>query len=72
MNGTDKWDRENKKCDNPGCKRQVHVGTHYCCGACAQAHDGKYEIHEDGPLGHSDSCNKRFAERGPFDDGFPK
>jgi len=54
---------EFKLCDNPECGRIVGVGTLYCCGPCATAHTDGYEIHEDGPLGHSDGCDQRQAER---------
>lgn len=49
-------------CRNPLCDRRTTAL--YCCGSCATAHEGKYEIHESGPLGHSDACNQRHAERG--------
>lgn len=51
------------KCKNPACDRKVPVGTLYCCGQCSMAHDGKYEIHEDGPLAHAEGCNRRHEER---------
>lgn len=53
-------------CANPLCDRWVTttVLDPYCCGGCRKAHKGKYEIHEDGPLGHSEFCNDRCAERG--------
>ena len=57
-------ERPYKKCDNPLCDRQTTAM--YCCGACATAHEDGFEIHEDGPLGHSTSCNDRHAERGPW------
>lgn len=52
-----------KKCENPECKRLVSRGTLYCCGACGEAHWGKYEIHESGILGHSETCNQRHESR---------
>ncbi len=65
-------------CANPNCDRWVStsVANPYCCGGidpihagCKTAHEGigeggTYEIHEDGPLGHSDFCNDRAKERG--------
>ncbi len=48
-------------CTNPLCERQTTAL--YCCGPCDVAHAKRYEIHEDGPLGHSESCNARHAER---------
>lgn len=51
-----------KPCRNPLCARRVSSAL-YCCAGCAMAHDGRYEIHEDGPLGHSETCNERHAER---------
>jgi hypothetical protein len=59
---------ELKKCDNELCDRAVKTWTAYCCEACAQAHEGHYEIHEDGPLGHRPTCEERHAERGPYCD----
>jgi len=60
------WEQKYKKCNNPLCDRQTSKGTQYCCAACATAHEDGFEIHPDGPLGHSEGCNKRHAERGPF------
>jgi len=59
---------ELKKCTNELCDRAIKTWTAYCCEACAQAHEGGYEIHEDGLLGHTPSCQDRHAERGPFRD----
>ena len=59
-------DPEFKKCNNPMCNRQTKTGTHYCCAACAQANEDSYEIHPDGPLGHSLGCNERHTARGPW------
>jgi hypothetical protein len=59
---------ELKKCTNSLCDRAVKSWTAYCCEPCAQAQEGRYEIHEDGPLGHTLSCQARHAERGPFRD----
>lgn len=44
-----------------GCGRRT-TGA-YCCGPCANASQEHYEIHEDGPLGHTSSCNDRHAVR---------
>lgn len=35
----------------------------FCCASCAHADEGKYEIHEDGLLGHSAGCTKRHQQR---------
>jgi hypothetical protein len=48
-----------KKCDNPDCDRKVSPGVQYCCAPCSWAHEGKYLIHSDGPLGHTRECNIR-------------
>ena len=52
-----------KPCANPECDRATPEGVLYCCGACGKAHDGKYEIHEEGILGHSPDCNQRHERR---------
>lgn len=52
-----------QKCSNPECERLVGVSIQYCCGSCAFAHKQKFQIHEDGPLGHTESCNERHEER---------
>lgn len=44
-----------------GCGRKTTAA--YCCGPCADASERHYEIHEDGPLGHTASCNDRHARR---------
>ena len=54
---------ELKKCDNPECSRLVRKGVEYCCAPCRQAREDGYEIHESGPLGHSEGCNRRHEER---------
>lgn len=51
-----------KPCRNSLCSRKVKNAL-YCCAMCARAHDQHYEIHEDGPLSHSDTCDQRHAER---------
>ena len=59
-----RWDEFHglKKCDNPECFRQVRNGVEFCCGPCGTA-NGKYEIHGDGPLGHTIGCNERDVQR---------
>lgn len=52
-------------CKNRGCDRQVVMAI-YCCGACAAADGRGFEIHEEGSLAHSESCDQRHAERGPY------
>lgn len=49
-------------CKNPECDRKT-AGADYCCGYCSQAHWDGYEIHESGPLSHSEGCNVRHARR---------
>lgn len=61
---------ELKKCTNPLCDRAIKDWTAYCCEPCAQAHEGSYEIHETGPLGHRPSCEERHAERGAYRDSW--
>jgi hypothetical protein len=46
-------------CANPLCEHHVRPGLAYCCAPCAQADEGHYEIHESGPLAHTDECRKR-------------
>jgi predicted phage terminase large subunit-like protein len=48
-----------RKCGKPDCLRLVSLGALYCCGPCAQAADGQYEIHA-----HAGDCDERAAERG--------
>lgn len=59
----DSFGRSCKKCDNPLCDRWTSAGASFCCHGCNLAFAGKYEIHEDGPLGHSVECNTRHQER---------
>jgi hypothetical protein len=54
-----------KRCDGAGCARRISIGMSYCCASCQMASENRYEIHTDGPLGHSDLCNARHMERGP-------
>jgi hypothetical protein len=53
------------KCRNPLCNRETNGRVAFCCRGCGLAHDGRYEIHESGPLGHSAECNCREAESRP-------
>lgn len=50
-------------CRNPLCDRLTTAV--YCCPACATAHDGGYEIHEEGSLAHGEDCDRRYLARGP-------
>jgi hypothetical protein len=50
-------------CANGLCDRRVKDGVGYCCTPCAVAQQKCYEIHEDGPLGHTTSCAQRHVER---------
>lgn len=52
-----------KACDNHLCDRLTSSGAAYCCHRCGLAHERHYEIHEDGPLGHTTHCTQRHAER---------
>lgn len=54
-----------KKCHNPLCDRLVKPSVAYCCEGCALAHEGRYEIHPDGILGHSEQCNQRLRGEHP-------
>lgn len=54
---------ELKPCDNELCDRLTSSRAAYCCGGCAAADKGRYEIHEAGPLGHTQDCHQRHAER---------
>jgi hypothetical protein len=53
-------------CSKPDCREEAMWQSAYCCPSCARADRGRYEIHEDGPLGHSPECiywaRKRLAE----------
>lgn len=48
-----------RTCDNPLCRYLVPRSVAYCCLSCGLAHDHKFEIHEDGPLGHNGGCARR-------------
>jgi hypothetical protein len=59
------------KCRKPDCMRKVKAGIWYCCPACVTAAvaPAPYEIEPYDPalhpiLCHSQSCEKRSAERG--------
>jgi|EndMetStandDraft_8_1072994.scaffolds.fasta_scaffold1492752_2 hypothetical protein len=54
-----------KACANPRCDHWVGISVQYCCAACGDAHVGRYEIHETGPLAHAPRCLDRHLERGP-------
>lgn len=49
------------KCGNRNCDRLTTAD--YCCEACRIADEGRYEIHETGPLAHSEPCDKRNEQR---------
>jgi hypothetical protein len=49
-------------CRNPSCEALV-TSAAYCCGPCANAAEGGYEIHEAGLLAHTDFCRTRQALR---------
>lgn len=51
-------------CLNPACLRKTTAM--YCCGSCDRAHQGRYEIHEEGPLAHLPSCDERNRDRGEY------
>jgi hypothetical protein len=48
-------------CKTPNCPRLTTA--EHCCGACATAREGRYEIHESGPLAHSEACDERHRRR---------
>ncbi len=52
------------KCSKPDCFRKVKVGVAFCCHSCSYAAEKKFEIHDDGPLGHTADCNERDKVRG--------
>ncbi len=54
------WLHPLSPCRNKLCERTTTAL--YCCGRCVDASEGRYEIHEDGPLSHSDKCNERTNE----------
>lgn len=48
-----------RPCKNPLCLYWLIGSAQYCCQTCWKADAGKYEIHEDGPLGHTELCARR-------------
>ena len=54
-------------CANPDCAFWVPFSNTYCCMGCDLAHQGGYEIHDAGMLGHGEWCAKRVAPE-PTDD----
>lgn len=52
-----------RPCANELCDGLLAGGALYCCAPCALADERHYEIHEDGPLGHTPDCRERQAER---------
>ena len=63
-------DQNFDKCSKPDCMRKVKKGIAFCCHPCSYAAEKKFEIHDDGPLGHTAACNMRDAERGTIDPAF--
>ena len=60
-----------RKCFKPDCMRKVSPVSRYCCHSCTVAAEAAapYEIEPYDPavhwvLVHSESCEKRAAERG--------
>ncbi len=47
-----------KPCDKPDCERLTSLSSMCCCGPCAEAADGRYEIDR-----HTHSCDTRWDER---------
>lgn len=60
-------DQDFNKCSKPDCMRKVKKGIAFCCHPCSYAAEKKFEIHDDGPLGHTPTCNERDKERGSID-----
>lgn len=52
------------KCGKPDCMRKVPASSAFCCGPCATAAGGRYEIEA-----HTPSCDGRAAQRGEFRSG---
>lgn len=67
-----------RACTNPLCERAVRATIHgvrraaYCCGACGDAHGGRYEVHEAGPFAHSPGCDARHERRAGTRVRFPR
>lgn len=55
---------EFNKCTKPDCFRKVKKGIAYCCNPCSYADEHKFEIHDSGPLAHTQDCNDRDTLRG--------
>ncbi len=49
-------------CTNFGCDRLTTATL--CCAPCEQADADGYGIPEDGPLGHTETCDRLHRERG--------
>ncbi len=47
-----------KPCDTPDCERLTSLSSMHCCGPCASAAEGRYEIDL-----HTHSCDARWNER---------
>lgn len=50
-------------CANPLCDALVTPSVAYCCYPCSVASEGRYEVHEEGLLGHTEECKARQLER---------
>jgi hypothetical protein len=48
-------------CQHPACARLTTA--EFCCQSCRVAYERGYEIHEHGPLAHSERCDDRQASR---------
>lgn len=46
-----------------GCGRLKPAEYEFCCHGCTMAADGGYEVHESGPLGHTERCEEREKQR---------
>lgn len=46
-------------CENPACDRATEADILYCCHGCNLAQD---RHHEDGPLSHSELCDRNQKE----------
>lgn len=57
---------EFKKCTNKLCERRIKTSVAFCCHPCSRAEEKGYEIHESGPLGHTQDCNERHKDRGNY------
>lgn len=50
-----------RACVNPECLRKLGGSAAYCCAACADADDGRFEIHA-----HTGQCDATAAQRGEW------